>query len=85
MKDIQLVKNFELDKTTPTIIYEANHKDKNLDINYKDSKKQVTDNNIQLTQQLYLIPDSTILEIFIINVIKLSIKYLQLDFFSTNS
>lgn len=27
IEDIQLVKDFEVDKTTPTIIYQANYKD----------------------------------------------------------
>lgn len=39
MEDIQLIKYFEVDKTIPTIICQANHQNKDLDINFEESEK----------------------------------------------
>lgn len=51
MKNIQPIKNFELNKTTPTIIYQANHKDKDLDLNIKKLEKKAKNNDKQWVQQ----------------------------------
>lgn len=39
IKNIQLVENFEIDKTTPTITHQTDQKDEDLDINFKKLKK----------------------------------------------
>lgn len=38
MEDLQFVKNFKVDKTIITIIRQANHKDKNLNVILKSQK-----------------------------------------------
>lgn len=39
IEDIQRVENSEVDKTTLTVIHQADHEDENLDVNLKESKE----------------------------------------------
>ena len=85
MEDIQLVEDSEVDETTSTITRQADHEDEDLDVNPEDSEDQAKDNDERWAQQQYPTPDSTMLETFMANAIRLPIERLQFDSFGTDS
>ena len=84
MEDIQLVEDSAVDEATPTITRQADHEDEDLDVNPEESEEQAKDNDEQWAQQQYLTPDSTMLETFMANSIRMPIQRQQLDSFSAD-
>ncbi len=84
MEDIQLVEDVEVDKPTPTITRQADHEDEDLDKNLEESEQQAKDKDDQWAQQQYPAPDSTMLEIFLANSIRMPVERQQLGFFSAD-
>ena len=85
MEDIQLVEDSEVDETTTTITRQADHEDENLDVNPEESEELAKENDEQWAQQQYPTPDSTMLETFMANAIRLPIERPQFDSFGTDS
>ena len=84
MENIQLVVDSKVDKTTLTITHQADHENEDLDINPEELEKQAKYNNEQWAWQQYFTLDSTILETFMANTIRLPIEHTQLDSFGTD-
>ena len=74
IKDIQLIEDAEVDEPTLKVMYQANHKDKDLDDNLEESKTQAKDKDDQWAKQQYLTPDLIMLEIFLTNSIRMPVE-----------
>lgn len=56
------------------ILYQTNHKIKNFDVNINVDKVEANNNNFADDEEQYPTPDSLVLEVFLINLIGLSVE-----------